>query len=620
MQRATRFDPLLWLPSLVAIALLASDLFALHVSNRPADWLLDRFTRSHAAARTPDPDIVIVDIDERSLAEMQDVAGRWPWPRAVHAELIDGLARQQPAAVVFDLTFTDMDTDRRDSDALLSATMRRHANVYVPSIRLPADGDSRGAPVSDIAPLLGIRRGPQAQPDARISILSPLALDLDVWRTGLINFSEDDDGVGRRYYLWLDSYGWQIPSLPVRIAQDLHWPIPEGSQLLLDWRGLPPAFKHVRYAELFTDLSRGKPLRPANEFTGKIVIIGSAATGLKDFRATPLSSLHPGVEILATAIDNLKNGHRVAEVPRWVVFVIGALLILGLVNAFLRLSAVTAGVTLTIATIVLVLSTWGLLGAGWRMNWASPVIVSWLLFLFLALAVYRREKQRRQRAVSMFARMVSPSVVNELLEVGATPEAMTGSAEVTVLFSDIRGFTSLSESRSPEEIVSILNRYFARQAEVIFRHGGTLDKFIGDGIMAFWGAPKTDPDHAAHAVAAALEMAQALDVFKSELRAEGADYADGFEVGIGLHSGRAIVGFIGSNQKSDFTAIGDTVNLASRVEGLTKGVARVLVTRQTLERCGSKFEFRERGTYHVKGRAQATDVFEPITTTKALSA
>jgi len=176
-----------------------------------------------------------------------------------------------------------------------------------------------------------------------------------------------------------------------------------------------------------------------------------------------------------------------------------------------------------------------------------------------------------------------------------------------VLFSDIRGFTTMSESHTPEQIVTLLNRYFSLQVAIIFRHGGTLDKFIGDAIMAFWGAPQDDPKHAQHAVAAALEMEQCLLQFKQELGTEGAD----FDVGIGVHSGRAVVGFIGSDERLEYTAIGDTVNLSSRIEGLTKGVARVLVSSDTVARCGNEYEFSAMGSYAVKGRVQEVELFLP---------
>nr|WP_265584019.1 adenylate/guanylate cyclase domain-containing protein [Chitinimonas koreensis] len=209
----------------------------------------------------------------------------------------------------------------------------------------------------------------------------------------------------------------------------------------------------------------------------------------------------------------------------------------------------------------------------------------------------------------MFQRFLDPRVVGDLVARGEIDTgAIAESREITVLFSDIRGFTTLSETRSPEAIVSLLNRYFSTQVEIIFRHGGTLDKFIGDAIMAFWGAPVHDPDHARHAVAAAIEMSQALVRFKAELTDLGQD----FDIGIGLNSGPAVVGFVGSNDRLDYTAIGDTVNLASRIEGQTKGVARVLVAESTRLAAGEAFAYRDCGLHHVKGREQEVRLFEPI--------
>jgi adenylate cyclase len=229
-------------------------------------------------------------------------------------------------------------------------------------------------------------------------------------------------------------------------------------------------------------------------------------------------------------------------------------------------------------------------------------------FWVSALVSYLAEKATREHAIALFSRFLDSRVVGELIASGEIDLNKPAEArEITVLFSDIRGFTTLSESHDAAYIVQLLNRYFTLQVEIIFRHGGTLDKFIGDAIMAFWGAPANDPEHARHAIEAALEMSQALEKFKLELK----DLNANFDVGIGIHTGSAVVGFIGSASRLDYTVIGDTVNLSSRIEGLTKDKARILVSDSTRAACAEYFNFIEHGSHSVKGREQAVHLFEP---------
>ncbi len=342
----------------------------------------------------------------------------------------------------------------------------------------------------------------------------------------------------------------------------------------------------------------------------KIVIVGSSATALGDLRVTPISNVYPGAEILATAIDNLKNQRWMRRAPGYAQMALAALLLAFVWEAFrLRHNALEIGIAFGLISAALLGASYAALNARLILPVLVPLAFAWAFYLYGSMLAYLREKRTREQAVRLFSRFLDPNVVKKIVDQGETIESLSGKTrQISILFSDIRGFTTLSETRPPQEIVSLLNRYFSRQVDVVFRHGGTLDKFIGDCIMAFWGAPLDDPRHAEHAVAAALEMEQVLKSFKEDLGEAGRD----FDVGIGIHSGTAVVGFIGAEQKLDYTAIGDAVNLASRIEGLTKDAkSRILVSSDTVEACHNSFEFTSRGRYKVKGRAQEVELFEP---------
>lgn len=572
------------------------------LANRVDDWLLRL-----RPVQAPDPAMVIVDIDEHSLEQMATEVGRYPWPRSVHAELIEGIARQRPAAIVFDILFSDPDLMRPEGDAYLAEVARATPNTFFPMLRLEDGNDAGGVDLARYGALLGIQPGPQARPDARVALVLPLPALAETGRLGAINAHEEADGVSRRYYLHLDAYGWSIPSLPARVAQALGWELPAGATLRLNWRGPALSYPRVPYAELYRDLGRAAPQRPADEFRDKVVVIGATATALGDLRLTPMGGAYPAVEMVATALDNLKNADPLQRAPAWAAPAVALLLLLGLHGAFARLANPLAiGLGLFALTPLLGAAQYLLLTRGWLLSLFAPAALAWLYYVAAALLAYLGERRRRERSVQIFSRFLDPRVVRQLVERGESVFSLRGqSRQVTVLFSDIRGFTTLSEQRSAEAVVDLLNDYFSRQVKVIFRHGGTMDKFIGDAIMAFWGAPVEDAQQAEHAVAAALEMAETLAVFRQELGESG------FDIGIGIHTGPAVVGFIGSDNRLDYTAIGDTVNLASRIEGQTKGVARVLVSAETRQLCGEAFDFVDHGSYKVKGRAQAVQLFEP---------
>lgn len=285
------------------------DATVLHKTAEMRQAAFDTMVRYRLIVPKPDPDIVIVDIDEASLAAMSQDYGRWPWPRQVLGEFLENIEKQQPKAVVFDILFSDADVYNADSDAYFDNAVAGTTNTYFPMLRLDPSADA----LSQIKPSMipGATPLPEAQPDdnATVAMVLPhFQSALDGGRLGLHNIYPDSDGVARRYNVYREDYGWALPSLPARIAQDQGWPKPDAQQVLLNWRGQPFTYRHVSFSDLYLDMGSKVKKRPQDEFRNKIVIIGSTAPSLFDIKATPMDRMFPGVEILATAIDNFKHG------------------------------------------------------------------------------------------------------------------------------------------------------------------------------------------------------------------------------------------------------------------------------------------------------------------------
>lgn len=575
------------------------------IDHRLGDVLLKREAQSRPAPK----DIVLLALDQNSLDDptMLEMAGRWPWPRAIHGELLDYLATQKPRAVLFDIIFSEPDTFRPDSDLVFADALRRQP-ALLPTV-ITADGV--GSRLADLPPSLGITRGPSAQADATLPLIAPKALPPEVWRTGIINFLEDDDGVGRRYWVNRPHQGWRVASLAARAAEAAgHPPPPEMESVRLHWYG--GSFPRLSYVDVYLDSQREKPQLPVS-LSDKIVIVGATAAGLNDLRPTPLSGTTLGPEILATAIANLIHDDYLRPVPvAWSMALLLTIVLLSTIALASRHNPGLIAAGLLTITVLCVVTSAALLGGNRLWLPFSALVLGWGHFLLAALHSHLQERRQREHAIQMFGRFLDPNIVKSITSEGQLAAAQAGaSQEITILFSDIRGFTTLSETRAPEEIVRLLNRYFDLQVEAVFKHQGTLDKFIGDAIMAFWGAPVALPKHAVLAVRAALDMEQQLLVFKAEL----GELGDSFDIGIGIHTGQAVVGFLGCSQRLDYTAIGDTINLGSRIEGQTKGISRILVSESTRDACLAQepetFDFIDHGEFHVKGREKGVRLYEP---------
>lgn len=588
-------------------ALLAACLYVPSLMSPDFLWL-DRLTQWRASFHPGDTDIVVIDIDDYSLQALAPTLGRWPWPRATHAELVEWLTAQNVRATVFDIWFSEPDVLRPDFDEYFAEVMSRQHNLYLPTLLMNSADLQRAKRLDSYSANLPIVRTPGAATDARADLLLPAMGKPEDWKLGLVNFGADHDGRARHYPLVTKRDGWSLLAMPYVLARDLGFGITlpdvtQASSWRLDWRSGDKPYRTLSYADVWQKIQQGET---DPTLRGKIILIGSTAAGLHDLRPTPLSAQYSGLYILATAIDNLKNQQQLHYSPLAGLGVGLALLwwLWWRLEREVRLQHVA--LQYAASAVLLLAGSAAAITQQWLLPVLSPLLCSGLLLAAGSVLLYMEQREAREATIDLFGRFLDPLVVNELAHQGLNKEILEGkTCEISVLFSDIRGFTSMSEKATAQEIMSLLNAYFSRQVAVIFNHHGTLDKFIGDCIMAFWGAPVADPNHATNAVAAALDMVDVLLAFRDEHNQPS------FDVGIGIHSGQAVVGMLGSEQRLEYTCIGDTVNLGSRLEGVTKGKARILVSQATRDACGDAFDFIPHGQVTVKGREEPVNVYEP---------
>jgi adenylate cyclase len=533
-------------------------------------------------ALTPAAPIVIVSIDEDSFDEL-DVA--WPFPRAMHAKLLATISAGKPFAVAFDVLFPEQSARGPADDAALGAAVARAGNVVL-AAAITTVSEEFYWKVDMNLPLPVIREGAAA--------VAP------------VNQVFDEDRHIRRAVLHprfrrevVD--GWDIALYKVATGRGLRAaPLPTREEMYINFRGRPGTFPYIPYHRVVNG-----DVRP-EVFRDTIVLVGATTPILQDIFSTPFTDIQgmPGVEIRANVLDMLVRGDPVRDVSRGTIFGLIALAAFGSAWLAARLLAFRAFVIVALLMVVLFGGTFlTFLLANW---WFRPVGLGFALVAGYGATVidnYIREQRERRRLAQFF----SPSVLNEIVRQRGDDALGSRRRLVSVLFSDIRGFTSLSEKVEPEQVATMLREYLTEMTAVVFRHGGTVDKYIGDCIMALYNAPLEDPEHAINAVSTGLDLIERASVVSARWEAKlGVPIRNG----VGVNTGEAVVGAMGSEQRLEYTAIGDTVNLASRLEGLTKdhGVG-MIISESTYAAVKGRFLTRELGAVAVKGKAAPVKIY-----------
>ena len=538
--------------------------------------------------QVPDARILIVGIDDASLAAL----GQWPLPRKTIAEGLTRILEGEPTAVGVDIIFAEPSRVDNEDDAALSALL---STSSIPII----------LPIEALALTLKENVVPHAE-----STLNTLPIfNGPHVRFGHINLINDRDGIVRRYPPVIEHKGIVIPSFTDQITAISR----TGTTERIVWSGRPGTVPHISFNEILD------PNFDTRLFKNAYVFLGATAANLHDTQTTPVSAGTPmaGVEIQAQIANMLLSEATLTPLtlPLLGVWILILSTLVGLVFLKLRNISIAVIITIFIGLVNLVA-----IGMFFEHGVVVDIVYTTLtLFIagilsFLVRYFFLEREQREIRVV--FSKYVSGAVLEELLRNPAAVKLGGVETDVTVFFSDIRGFTSFSERLTPSELTALLNRYLTRMTDIILADGGVVDKYIGDAIMAFWGAPLKDAAHPHRAIRSSLAMLNALDVFNAERNDPNMPKVN---IGIGLNTGRVIVGNMGSEQRFDYTIMGDTVNLGSRIEGQTKtyGV-RLLASEMTIrafQQTGvvdPMIHIREIDKVTVKGKKEPVALFEII--------
>jgi adenylate cyclase len=361
-----------------------------HIGHADYDWLLSK----RVLPPKPDPSIVILDIDESSLAKMNADYGRWPWPRDVLAAVLTDLEAQRAQAIVFDILFADRDALSPNADAAFAQAVEKSTRSFFPVVRLPADADKLSQVKAAELPGLVLVTSDTAKVTPLAMILPGFEAVMATQRLGTINIAADADAVIRRYPLWQDQEGLRIWSLPARVAQHLGWELPEQDKPLLRYMDQPLAFKRISFADYYLDTQRQQRQRDPKEFANTVVLIGATAPTLFDLKNTPIDRLHPGVEVLATALDNLKRKRFIQPPPFWVLGLFTALVLSIMTWVAIRWSFESLSLAFVVApSLLLLVSYISLNFEGWFFDLSAASAAAFLFFT--ALKLYGAEQRRR---------------------------------------------------------------------------------------------------------------------------------------------------------------------------------------------------------------------------------
>jgi len=569
-----------------------------------------------------DKDIVIFLIDQYSLDYFEkEQQLSWPWPRQLYAAIIDYLKQGGARAVFFDLILSENSSYGLEDDRSLAKAMERAGNVFL-ALSLSQKQTSYKEVSLDWLKRFSLE--PEFLPKFKLPEASSASLPVRVLLesaagAGNVLFEPDADGIFRRLPLAIKYRELLIPSLPLALARAAgvkeidQTRLDRQGAIILNYHGLAGTYRSYSVAAIinsWAQIEEGKaPQVKPEEFKNKIVLVGASAPGLLDLRPSPLSPVYPGVEMQATALDNLVHHDSFREAS-WMAVALLVLfwaLLVALLNSFLPHPWQQVGFLLAALAGPLVLS-WVAFRSGYWLNLVIPEAAVLLSFLSTALLNYAVEGRQRRFIKSVFSHYLSPQVIEKIVE---NPELLKlggEKREVTSFFSDVAGFTSISEKLSPEELVSLLNQYLSEMTDIILDEGGTLDKYEGDAIIAFWNAPLDQPDHAQRACRAALRCQARLAELQPQFQAL---VGKPVRARIGLNSGPAVVGNMGSSRRFDYTAMGDTINLASRLEGAAKPYrVSILIGQNTWSLVKEYFLARQVDLIRVVGKSEPVAVYE----------